>query len=132
MQKTDLSLKNLIIFDLDGTIALSKSALDSEMVSSLAELLAKKSVAVISGGGFPEFEKQFLGVLISEYPEIDFSSLFIFPTCSTSFYKYSEKSGRRFTRILCFLKKKKRFFLRFNKFFKRQGMSNLKKCMEKY
>lgn len=59
MQKTDLSLKNLIIFDLDGTIALSKSALDSEMVSSLAELLAKKSVAVISGGGFPEFEKQF-------------------------------------------------------------------------
>jgi phosphomannomutase len=52
--------KNLVIFDLDGTLAESKQPMDSEMVRLLLELLEKKKVAVISGGSFEQFKKQFL------------------------------------------------------------------------
>ena len=39
----------LVVFDLDGTLALSKAALDPEMVSLLTELVRKVQVAIISG-----------------------------------------------------------------------------------
>jgi len=52
--------KSLIIFDLDGTLAESKQPMDSEMTELLARLLEKKKVAVISGGSFEQFKKQFL------------------------------------------------------------------------
>jgi FMN phosphatase YigB (HAD superfamily) len=43
-------MKKLIVFDLDGTLAESKSALDTEMSALLHELLGIAKVAVISGG----------------------------------------------------------------------------------
>ena len=43
-------MKKLIVFDLDGTLAPSKSPLDDEMSSLLHDLLAVVKVAVISGG----------------------------------------------------------------------------------
>jgi len=55
--------KKLIIFDLDGTLAESKQPMDVEMAGLLARLLEKKKVAVISGGSFKQFEKQFLPAL---------------------------------------------------------------------
>ena len=44
-------MKALIVFDLDGTLAASKSAIDSEMATLLTALLAEAKVAIISGGG---------------------------------------------------------------------------------
>ncbi len=46
------------MFDLDGTLAVSKSPVDPEVLSLLHELLGIVKVAVISGGDWPEFEKQ--------------------------------------------------------------------------
>jgi hydroxymethylpyrimidine pyrophosphatase-like HAD family hydrolase len=43
-------MKKLVIFDLDGTLAESKSSLDDEMASLLSSLLRIVKVAVISGG----------------------------------------------------------------------------------
>jgi len=43
-------VKKLIVFDLDGTLADSKSALDAEMSALLHDLLGIVQVAVISGG----------------------------------------------------------------------------------
>ena len=43
-------MKKLIVFDLDGTLAESKSSLDVEMASLLTALLGVVKVAVISGG----------------------------------------------------------------------------------
>jgi hydroxymethylpyrimidine pyrophosphatase-like HAD family hydrolase len=43
-------VKKLIVFDLDGTLAGSKSPLDSEMSGLLHDLLLIVKVAVISGG----------------------------------------------------------------------------------
>ena len=51
-------MKKLIIFDLDGTLADSKSPLDAEMSTLLTALLGIIKVAVISGGNWPQFKMQ--------------------------------------------------------------------------
>ena len=56
-------MKKLIVFDLDGTLAESKSSLDAEMSRLLGDLLGIVKVAVISGGDWPQFEKQVLSHL---------------------------------------------------------------------
>jgi phosphomannomutase len=48
-------MKKLIVFDLDGTLAASKASLDAEMSELLHRLLGILKVAVISGGGWPQF-----------------------------------------------------------------------------
>jgi len=53
-------VKKLIIFDLDGTLAKSKSAIDKEMAELLEHLLEVAKIAIISGGDWPQFEKQVL------------------------------------------------------------------------
>lgn len=60
-----ISLKNkkLVVFDLDGTLAPSKSVIDPEMSDLLSQLLKKKKVAIISGGALKQFESQFLSSL---------------------------------------------------------------------
>lgn len=67
----------LVAFDLDGTLAESKQRLSAEMGEAIAALLKKMPVAVMSGAGFPQFEKQFFPALPLE---TDFSRLYIFPT----------------------------------------------------
>ena len=53
-------MKKLIVFDLDGTLAESKSPVDAEMAALLGTLLSIVKVAVISGGNWPQFESQVL------------------------------------------------------------------------
>jgi phosphomannomutase len=78
-------VKNLIVFDLDGTLAQSKAALDDEMAGLLRDLLSVIKVAIISGGDFPQFEKQVLGHLPSG---TKLTNLFILPTSGTKFFTY--------------------------------------------
>jgi phosphomannomutase len=80
--------KKVVIFDLDGTLAESKQPLDYEMAALLGNLLAKVKVAIISGGGFSQFEKQFLGRLPLN-PKL-YSNLFLFPASGTIFYRFDE------------------------------------------
>ena len=83
-------MKKLIVFDLDGTLAESKSAIDAEMVKVLDALLNVAKVAIISGGDWPQFEKQVLAHLAHSKK---LKNLFILPTCGTKFYSYKGKSG---------------------------------------
>jgi HAD superfamily hydrolase (TIGR01484 family) len=78
-------MKQLVVFDLDGTLAESKSALDEEMAGLMRGLLAVTRVAVISGGDFPQFEAQVLAHL-GERAQLNRLSLL--PTCGTKFYEY--------------------------------------------
>jgi phosphomannomutase len=78
-------MKKLIVFDLDGTLAESKSSLDAEMAALLHDLLGIVKVAVISGGDWPQFEKQ----LLSDLPHDErLVNLSILPTSGTKFYQY--------------------------------------------
>ncbi|HEY5509660.1 MAG TPA: HAD-IIB family hydrolase [Prolixibacteraceae bacterium] len=80
-------MKRLIVFDLDGTIAESKSPLDPEMSKLLYNLLGIVRVAVISGGDWPQFEKQ----LLSNLPHDKcLGNLSLLPTCGTKFYQYNQ------------------------------------------
>jgi HAD superfamily hydrolase (TIGR01484 family) len=79
-------MKKLIVFDLDGTLAESKADIDPEMAGLLRDLLKIAKVAVISGGGWPQFEEQVVGRLPSDAA---LESLSLLPTCGTKFYRYS-------------------------------------------
>lgn len=78
--------KQLIVFDLDGTLTKTKSNLESDMARALAALLGQKKVAVIGGGTYRQFKKQFVAEL--KIPKELFSNLFLFPTTATAFYRY--------------------------------------------
>jgi HAD superfamily hydrolase (TIGR01484 family) len=78
-------MKKLIVFDLDGTLAESKSSLDTEMASLLHDLLGIVKVAIISGGGWPQFEKQILSNFSADER---LNNLSLLPTCGTQFYQY--------------------------------------------
>jgi HAD superfamily hydrolase (TIGR01484 family) len=78
-------MKRLVVFDLDGTLALSKSSLDGEMAGLLAELLEVAQVSVISGGDWPQFQAQLLANLPADER---LKKLSLLPTCGTKFFQY--------------------------------------------
>ena len=78
-------MKKLIVFDLDGTLAESKAPLDVEMAKVLSALLGILKVAVISGGNWPQFQKQILSNLPQDQ---HLKNLSLLPTCGTKFYQY--------------------------------------------
>jgi HAD superfamily hydrolase (TIGR01484 family) len=79
-------VKKLVVFDLDGTLAVSKTSLDAEMATLLSALLGIVKVAVISGGDWPQFEKQ----VLSDLPHDEhLKNLSLLPTCGTKFYQYT-------------------------------------------
>ena len=80
--------KDLIVFDLDGTLIRTKSPMDKEMASLLTQLLQVKKVAVIGGGKYSVFRELFLDRLKCPKPLL--KNLFLFPTTSTAFYKYNQ------------------------------------------
>ena len=79
--------KELIVFDLDGTLAKSKAVMDDEMMRLLSQLLAVKRVAVIGGGKYGLFKMQLIGPLKKCSKEL-LRNMFLFPTTSTAFYRY--------------------------------------------
>ncbi len=82
-------MKQLIAFDLDGTLAESKQPLGDEMAEALADLLQVADVAVISGGDWPQFEKQ----VASRLPaRADRFRLWLMPTTGTKLYTHREGS----------------------------------------
>ncbi|PSR80677.1 HAD-superhydrolase, subIIB family protein [Coniella lustricola] len=82
-------MKRLIAFDLDGTLAESKQALDDEMASILARLSQVADICVISGGDWPQFEKQ----VASRLPESTNRARFwLMPTTGTKLYRF-ENAG---------------------------------------
>jgi HAD superfamily hydrolase (TIGR01484 family) len=78
-------MKQLIVFDLDGTLALSKSTVDKDMAGLLTDLLGVMRVAIISGGAWPQFQAQLLTQLPRD-PRLQRLSLL--PTCGTQYFTY--------------------------------------------
>jgi phosphomannomutase len=80
------TIKKLFVFDLDGTLAPSKSALGADVAALLHDLLGVMKVAVISGGDWSQFQKQLLANLPGDDDRL--SDLYLLPTCGTQFYEY--------------------------------------------
>ena len=78
-------IKKLFVFDLDGTLAPSKSPLGADVAVLLHDLLGVMKVAVISGGDWSQFQKQLLANLPDDERMKD---LYLLPTCGTQFYEY--------------------------------------------
>ena len=78
-------MKRIIAFDLDGTLAVSKQALDDDMARRLADLLDICPVCVISGGDWPQFETQVVDRLPSG---ARLGNLLLMPTTGAKFYRF--------------------------------------------
>jgi len=83
-------MKKVIAFDLDGTLAPSKSTLPPKMGELLDRLLDKYEICVISGGKFGQFETQLLDGLKTDTAKL--ARLHLMPTCGTQYYKYAKNS----------------------------------------
>ncbi len=81
--------KSVVVFDLDGTLVESKSNMDAEMGSLLAELLIRNKVAIIGGASFEQ--------MASQLPDSIFksSNLFLFPLGGGSFYVYQDEKWQK-------------------------------------
>jgi HAD superfamily hydrolase (TIGR01484 family) len=77
----------LIAFDLDDTLAPSKSPVDPLMARLLVQLLEVVEVCIISGGQFQQFQKQVIDELPVDDPEA-LGRLHLMPTCGTQYYRY--------------------------------------------
>jgi phosphomannomutase len=83
--------KKIIAFDLDGTLAPSKSPLPDRMAGLLDQLLDKFQVCVISGGKFELFQRQLLGNLHASPERL--ANLHLMPTSGTRYYTFDVQKG---------------------------------------
>ena len=97
----NISSKEVYVFDLDGTLAESKQAIDPDMSMLLERLLEKHKIAIISGGSYAQINKELIAHMP---PDSDWDNLFLFPVSGTAFYRrapggwqevYSEKLAER-------------------------------------
>ena len=77
----------LMAFDLDDTLAASKTAIDPKMAEILVELLDYVEVCVISGGQFGQFQSQLVDQLPADAAD-KLPRLHLMPTCGTQYYIY--------------------------------------------
>jgi HAD superfamily hydrolase (TIGR01484 family) len=80
--------KKVIAFDLDDTLAITKSPISDRMSGILVQLLEHYDVCIISGGKFEQFKKQVVDRL--EAPVHKLNRMHLMPTCGTRYYRYDE------------------------------------------
>lgn len=85
-------MKKLIAFDLDDTLAVTKSPMSDRMGVLLVKLLEKYEVCIISGGKFEQFQMQVVDRL--EANHLLLRKLHLMPTCGTRYYRYDEIEER--------------------------------------
>jgi len=83
---TDRTPPRLVAFDLDDTLAPSKSAIDPRIGDLLVALAERVEVAIISGGQLAQFTAQVVDRLPDASPAA-LSRLHLLPTCGTQYYR---------------------------------------------
>lgn len=84
-------MKKLIAFDLDDTLAVTKSPIAPRMADLLKQLLEKYDVCVISGGKFEIFLENVVEPLAASPEQL--ARLHLMPTCGTRYYRYESQPG---------------------------------------
>ena len=85
-----INMKKLLAFDLDDTLAITKSPISDEMVKVLSKALELYDICVISGGRFEQFKLQITDRLAVSDKLL--GHLHLMPTCGTQYYRYSDIS----------------------------------------
>jgi phosphomannomutase len=85
------STPRLVAFDLDDTLAPSKTAIDPRMATLLVELLDRVEVCIISGGQYGQFTAQVIDKLSGATAEA-LGRLHLMPTCGTQYYRFEAES----------------------------------------
>ncbi len=80
--------KQVIAFDLDDTLSVTKSPMSDRMGELLAKLLEHYDVCIISGGKIEQFMMQVVDRL--EVPAHKLNRMHLMPTCGTRYYRYDE------------------------------------------
>lgn len=83
--------RRVIAFDLDGTLAVTKSPMSEVMAVRMRDLLSLYDVCVISGGKFDQFKVQLIDRLNATDQQL--SKLHIMPTSGTSYLCYDPASS---------------------------------------
>ncbi|WP_104170774.1 HAD-IIB family hydrolase [Cryobacterium sp. M23] len=83
------TLPRLVAFDLDDTLAASKSPIDPRMAELMVSLLGVVDVCVISGGQIAQFHMQLIDNLGTATEDI-LSRLHLMPTCGTQYYRHAD------------------------------------------
>lgn len=81
-------MKKVLAFDLDDTLAITKSPISDHMAETLTKILDHFDVCVISGGRFEQFELQITSRLHVDAKKL--GRLHLMPTCGTQYYRYDE------------------------------------------
>ncbi len=118
----NIQKKKMAVFDLDGTLTETKSRAEPEMAGCMCRLLAKRQVAVISGGALGQFEKQLLTAL--DCPPVLLANLFLFPTSGTRFYRYAQDKWVEVYADLMTLPERQKIKDAFTRAFEAIGYSN--------
>lgn len=81
-------MKKLIAFDLDDTLAITKTPISDRMSELLTELLDNFEVCVISGGRYEQFQIQIIQRLHATPQQL--RKLHLMPACGTQYYRYND------------------------------------------
>lgn len=81
-------MKKLLAFDLDDTLAITKSPLSDRMTEVLGRILEHFDVCVISGANYKQFEIQITSRL--HIDDAKLARLHLMPTCGTRYYRYDQ------------------------------------------
>lgn len=112
-------IPEVLIFDLDGTLTESKSAMTLEMGILVAQLIEKVPVAVMSGGALIQFQRQFLPALPA-YTKLE--RLYLFPTSAAQCYEFKNGAWHEVYNIKFTQEERAQIHLALNLALKETGM----------
>jgi phosphomannomutase len=88
------STPRLVAFDLDDTLAPSKTAIDPRMAALLVDLLGRVEVCIISGGQYGQFTAQVIDRLTGA-TDAALERLHLMPTCGTQYYRHESGAWKQ-------------------------------------
>jgi HAD superfamily hydrolase (TIGR01484 family) len=86
------TMPKALVFDLDGTLAVSKAPLAPDMAAILKRLLDRVPIAVTSGASLSQFMDQFVSHLP---PDAHLQNLYLLPTSGAAFYAFDGASWQK-------------------------------------
>lgn len=81
-------MKKVLAFDMDDTIAITKSPISDRMANVFNEVLDYFDICIISGGNYNLFHKQFIDRL--DLTNEKLKRIHLMPTTGTRYYRYDE------------------------------------------